>query len=80
RMQILRELWDVRVSAETFSGKRVNFKDQMEQCKKGNFRYGVFIGENEQANGIVRVINTESGEEKQIKRESLVAYIQSVLQ
>ncbi|KAI5153362.1 histidyl-tRNA synthetase, partial [Enteropsectra breve] len=42
RMQILRELWDVRVSAETFSGKRVNFKDQMEQCKKGNFRYGVF--------------------------------------
>lgn len=79
RLKILELLWRNNIKSETFSGKRVNFKDQMEYAKKNNFKYLVLTGENELKDEIYTIITFCDGERVDIMRSSLIEHLSEKL-
>lgn len=77
RMHILGRMWSLGLRSETFTGKRVNYKSQLEYAKKNNFRVAVFTGEGELNKGVVNVLDIESMEKKVVQRSELDSFILS---
>lgn len=75
RMGILDTLWANGFSAETFTGRRVNFKDQVDYARKNGFRVMVCTGENELRGGVLKIVTVESGEKEEIGAADLVAHL-----
>lgn len=75
RMRILNVLWMNGSSAETFSGKRVSFNDQMDYAEENNFKFMVCTGSNEFNNGLLKIVIVESGEKEEIKAEDLIDHL-----
>lgn len=74
-MEILNQLWENGFKAETLSGKRVNFKDQLGYARKNNFNLAIFTGEKELNEDKLIVISVESEEKKEIKRNELISFL-----
>ncbi|KAI5169245.1 histidyl-tRNA synthetase [Pancytospora epiphaga] len=77
RLKILEELWRAGIPAETFPGRRVNYKEQLENAIKQNFRIAVFTGENEISEGKLRIVKIWNRESINISREELIKYLRS---
>lgn len=75
RLKIQNDLWDLGLRTETFSGKRVNFKEQVEYCKKNNFATVIFTGENEFKNNVLSILDLTTGDKREISRSDLKNYI-----
>lgn len=75
RMKILKEVWDLNLKGETFTGKRVNYKDQVEYAKKNGFRTCIFTGDNEIEKDICIILDLETQEKKEIERKKLREYL-----
>lgn len=76
RIRILEMLWKNNISAETFVGKRVNPKEQMEYANKNKFKTIVYVGENENANGKVVVIDLETGIKNEVEIMKIIDYFE----
>ncbi|KAI4291677.1 histidyl-tRNA synthetase [Pancytospora philotis] len=72
RLALLGDLWAACMQAQTFPGKRVNFKEQLEYATKNGFRVAVFTGENESRQGLLLVVDVQSGEKVEIPRGELI--------
>lgn len=75
RLRILNELWSYGCNAETISGKKINFMDQVELAQKGNFKYIVFTGEAEFSQNILKIYNVEESKSFEIPRSELKNFI-----
>lgn len=78
RMKILNELWRMGYKAETFTGKRVNFKEQLEYAKENNFKMAIFTGDNEILKGVYNIIDLKTMEKKEVSREELETIIKTI--
>lgn len=72
RIELLKELWGAEIRAETFSGTRVNYGDQIKSAKKGGFEYGLFIGERELQTRSVFIIDLATGERREASRDNFI--------
>lgn len=75
RMRILNRMWRLGIRSETFTGRRVNYKAQVEYAKKNKFKMAIFTGENELRDGIVGVLDIGSMEKMEVKRDELDGFI-----
>lgn len=75
RMCILSRMWRLGVRSETFTGKRVNYKSQVEFARKNNFKMAIFTGENELRKGVVGILDIESMAKREIPRSELDSFI-----
>lgn len=75
RMGLLNTFWSFGLRCETFSGKRINFNDQVAYAKKQNYKMAVFTGTNEVKNDIYLVLDLISMSRQEIKRSELNDFI-----
>lgn len=72
RMRILSDVWKIGLRGETPGGKRVNYAEQVEYAKKGNFRVGIFTGDKEVTDGTLNIVYFETMQKRSIKRADLI--------
>jgi histidyl-tRNA synthetase len=77
RMEVLSMLWSSCIKSETFTGKRVNYNDQIEYAKKNNFKLGLFLGDKEVKEGIYGIVDLITGEKMQVSKDNLISTILS---
>lgn len=75
RMKLLKILWKLGLKTETFSGKRVNYADQIEYAKKNNFKLAIFTGDNEIKNNVYVIVDLQTMQKVEIEREGLESYL-----
>lgn len=74
RMKLLNSLWSIGLKCETFTGKRVNYNQQIEYAKKQNFNFAVFTGSNEIKNDVYIIVDLKTMAKTEIKRSELLNY------
>lgn len=78
RLDILNQLWAAGLKAETLTGKRVNYAEQIEYAKKNNFKVVVFTGDNEISNGVYNIVVLDTMEKKEVRREDLANNLRAI--
>ncbi|KAM0681145.1 hypothetical protein GINT2_000930 [Glugoides intestinalis] len=71
RMSILKILWKLGLRTETFSGKRVNYADQIEYAKKNNFKLAIFTGDDEIRSNKYVIVYLQTLQKVEVERERL---------
>ena len=80
RMILLNELWSNKIQADTFTGKRVNYNEQVTYAKKNSYKICIFIGEAELENSKLTVLDLRKNEsKKEIERSEIFEFLKREL-
>lgn len=79
RMDLLKELWQAGVRAETFPGTRINFGEHLRAAENGGYAFAAFLGRDEIEKDEVLLIEIESGRRENIPRNEFMNYIKEKL-
>lgn len=72
RLAVCRDLWDAGVRAEHSYKKNPKLLAQLQHCEENGIPWAVIVGENEVANGVVKLRDVVTRREEEVKREDLV--------
>lgn len=75
RMMMLTQAWSMGLKSETFSGKRVNYQEQLEYAVENGFKVAIFTGDNEISNGVYFAVDLKTREKIQFEREKLGEFL-----
>lgn len=75
RLALLQLLWSNGFPAETFGGRRVSFKGQIEYARKHGIRLVVATGENEQSRGVLLAIDVQTNGRQEVPRDEIVSFL-----
>ncbi|XP_033112058.1 histidine--tRNA ligase, cytoplasmic-like isoform X2 [Anneissia japonica] len=78
RMKLCYELWEGNVKAEMSYKKNPKMLNQLQHAEDSGIPYVAIIGEQELKDGIVKIRNTLTREEKHIPRGSIVDEVRSI--
>jgi histidyl-tRNA synthetase len=80
RCALVSELWASDIPAEMTLKRKVKTLDQFAYCERNMIDVAVVLGPEEVREGVVKVRRVSSREERSVKRDQLISYLQSILQ
>ena len=75
RLKVLTILWDAGIKAEHSYKSNPKLLQQLQYCEEMTIPWVVVIGEDEVKAGILKIRNTTSRDEEEVKREDLVSQL-----
>ncbi len=77
RMSVAKVLWSANISAEYSHHENPKFKKQLDDALERGVPFMVVFGEEELANGSVKVKDMAQHTEKEVKLDELVAFLKN---
>lgn len=75
RLAILQMLWTAGFTAQTFPGRRANYKEQLETARRSNCGLAIFTGEDESSKGVLILYDIRTDRKEEIKQDDLLSAI-----